>query len=543
MTAANVLAYAAQVTIVVIVCAGLPRLLRLRSPAVQYAFWRMVLLVCLLLPIVQPWQPAAMAFVPAPGPPPQAVDTPVPPPAPAPRQAASTIDWRSVAQIAAAAGISVRLAWLALGAIRLRRLRRHATDAAIGFDDLKSAIGAAPPILWSPDVRHPVTFGVFDPVILLPAAVKAIDLPAQRAIVAHELHHVRRRDWCWVIAEEIVRSALWFHPAMWWLISRVQLARETVVDELSILATNARRTYLDTLLAFADDTGLASSPAFSARRHLFHRVMLLSKEGGMSSIRIAAIACVLLAALAAGSWGAVSAFPLSAGFEEPAFAEAAAATSQAPPRDPAIADGHVKIALEYWEKVFKDTSLMREEKLSNVSKSLASLDRALAINPNHASALMWKNVLLRMRAVLTEDTTEPHNLLQLLTQLRTRAMARTSQTVEAHVPAPGPEGFTQLVEQHKPVRIGRDVRMPAKIRDVRPVYPPIAQAARVQGVVIVEVLVDRAGLVTDARVLRSIPLLDAAALDAVRQWVFQPTHVNGEPRAAVMTLTVNFVLD
>ena len=66
MTAANVLAYAAQVTIVVIVCAGLPRLLRLRSPAVQYAFWRMVLLVCLLLPILQPWQPAAMAFVPAP---------------------------------------------------------------------------------------------------------------------------------------------------------------------------------------------------------------------------------------------------------------------------------------------------------------------------------------------------------------------------------------------------------------------------------------------------------------------------------------------
>src|SRR5687768_5769773 len=136
MTAANVLAYAAQVTIVVIVCAGLPRLLRLRSPAVQYAFWRMVLLVCLLLPILQPWQPAAMAFVPAPGPPPQAVDTPVPPPAPAPRQAASTIDSLSVAQIAAAAGISVRLAWLALGAIRLRRLRRHATDAAIGFDDL-----------------------------------------------------------------------------------------------------------------------------------------------------------------------------------------------------------------------------------------------------------------------------------------------------------------------------------------------------------------------------------------------------------------------
>ena len=131
--------------------------------------------------------------------------------------------------------------------------------------------------------------------MLLPIALKSADAAAQRAVVAHELHHVKRRDWGWVVAEEIVRSVFWFHPAMWWLVSRVQLARETVVDELSILATNARRTYLDTLLAFADDTGLASSPAFSARRHLFHRVMLLSKEGEMSSIRVAVASCVLIA--------------------------------------------------------------------------------------------------------------------------------------------------------------------------------------------------------------------------------------------------------
>ena len=66
MTAANLLAYAAQVTIIVLACAGLPRLLRLRSPVVQYAFWRTTLAVCLLLPFVQPWKPAAMTFVPAP---------------------------------------------------------------------------------------------------------------------------------------------------------------------------------------------------------------------------------------------------------------------------------------------------------------------------------------------------------------------------------------------------------------------------------------------------------------------------------------------
>jgi len=61
------------------------------------------------------------------------------------------------------------------------------------------------------------------------------------------------------------------------------------------------------------------------------------------------------------------------------------------------------------------------------------------------------------------------------------------------------------------------------------VYPSIAQSARVQGVVIVEATIGPDGKVSDARVLRSIPLLDQAALDAVRQWVFTPTLLNGVP--------------
>ena len=83
---------------------------------------------------------------------------------------------------------------------------------------------------------------------------------------------------------------------------------------------------------------------------------------------------------------------------------------------------------------------------------------------------------------------------------------------------------------------------PAKIRDVKPVYPPIAQANRVQGVVIIEAIIDEAGNVAATRVLRSIPLLDHAALSAVGQWAFTPTHLNNMPTPVVMTLTVNFTL-
>ena len=94
----------------------------------------------------------------------------------------------------------------------------------------------------------------------------------------------------------------------------------------------------------------------------------------------------------------------------------------------------------------------------------------------------------------------------------------------------------------QPVRVGGNVPPPKKIKDVRPAYPAVAQSARVQGVVIIEATIGPNGSVTDAKVLRSIPLLDAAALDAVRQWQFTPTTLNGQAVPVIMTVTVNFTL-
>jgi protein TonB len=93
-----------------------------------------------------------------------------------------------------------------------------------------------------------------------------------------------------------------------------------------------------------------------------------------------------------------------------------------------------------------------------------------------------------------------------------------------------------------PVRVGSGIKPPTKIRDVPPIYPPVAQSARVQGVVILEVTIGTTGLVQDARILRSIPLLDQAAIDAVEQWQFTPTLVNGQTVPVIMTVTVNFSL-
>jgi protein TonB len=95
----------------------------------------------------------------------------------------------------------------------------------------------------------------------------------------------------------------------------------------------------------------------------------------------------------------------------------------------------------------------------------------------------------------------------------------------------------------RPIRVGGNIRQPTKIRDVKPVYPPIAAAAKVSGVVILEATIGGDGRVVDARVIRSIPLLDQAALDAVRQWEFVPTLLNGVPALIIMSVTVNFALN
>jgi TonB family protein len=92
------------------------------------------------------------------------------------------------------------------------------------------------------------------------------------------------------------------------------------------------------------------------------------------------------------------------------------------------------------------------------------------------------------------------------------------------------------------VRIGGDIKEPRKIVDVPPVYPAAARAAGIQGIVILEATIDTQGYVADAHVLRGVPELDDAALDAVRQWAYTPTLLSGQPVAVVMTVTVNFSL-
>ncbi len=94
-----------------------------------------------------------------------------------------------------------------------------------------------------------------------------------------------------------------------------------------------------------------------------------------------------------------------------------------------------------------------------------------------------------------------------------------------------------------PLRVGGDVKRPEKIFAPQPQYTEIARKARIQGVVIIEAIIDKQGLVTNVKILKTLPMgLDNAAADAVGKWRFKPATLNGKPVAVIYNLTVNFRL-
>ena len=103
-------------------------------------------------------------------------------------------------------------------------------------------------------------------------------------------------------------------------------------------------------------------------------------------------------------------------------------------------------------------------------------------------------------------------------------------------PVPEPNTAAQVF------RVGQGVREPRRIGGAPPEYPPLARSARVEGVVILEAVIDAQGTIERVKVLKSVPLLDGAAVAAVKGWRYTPTLLNGVPISVLMTITMNFTL-
>jgi len=298
------LLYSAQILVIVSVAALASALCRVPSPAMRLKYWRVVGLLCLSLPVLQTMRPEPRAASIALGPETllgvERVSY-----APVLMTASASIFWIWVA------GAVARIGWLMLGAYRLPRLRRHSTPAILGAD-IEALRVQAPraELRWSWDLAQPVTFGVRRPVILLPRRFAELSVDAQRAVAYHELVHVARRDWAWIVLEESVRALFWFHPCVWWLVEQVQLAREQVIDELVVAHTASKRAYMNALMIFADSPRPAVlSITFLRRRHLKSRFRQLSKESHMSFRRMAWTTAALLVVMSCAAIGTVWALP------------------------------------------------------------------------------------------------------------------------------------------------------------------------------------------------------------------------------------------
>lgn len=583
----NVLAWSLQAAVVAGVACVLPWLLRLDAAGVRYAYWRAVAVLCLALPWVQPYQgiprgqsTSAIAIV----------DT-IAMSAVSPTPAADSADWAAVAVAVVVAGAVMRLLWLGLGLLKLRRLRLSAAaEPRVTVDaDMQPALGRRAEVRYAPHLEQPVTFGLRKPVVLLPEVLRTQSPDIQRAVIGHELLHVQRRDWAWLIVEEVAVCLFWFHPAAWWLASRIQLAREEVVDELAILLTGRRKAYVEALFAFADATSVVPTAAFARRRHLFRRIALVSKEDVMSSRRIVASCAAMALVVLIGSWYAVAAFPLHAREQSGAVQQSGPGPLERSAR-PVTPENPVPRRVQFASPMFpdgQDTS----RGLVTVNLTLDALGRiaearvtGVAVKGNGFNvSLAASNIGPQLDARVRDTATAFIDAaLASVRQWRYDPPAEAPLTFSVNVPfgiareelffkTANSDGGPQVLDV-KPVRpsgspevmvfkpagagaspvkprgdealrVGGEIKPPQKLKHVSPIYPPIAKAANVTGVVILEMRIGTDGRVEEATVLKSIPLLDEAALDAVKQWEFTPTLMNGQAVPVMMTTTINFSLD
>ena len=316
----NIVAYSLQIGLLVCLGALVPAMLRLRIPRARLLFWQALLVACLALPWVRPWRQEVVNGA-------RQVSTAItaatstassaPPSTPVHNSRLfRETPYREIALWLLAAGVMIRLALLGLGLARLASYRRRGWEMPPESQMAEPGTETNPALLLSDDVSGPVTFGWLKPVVLLPSRFPSLAPEMREAILRHELMHVNRRDWLFTIAEELVRAVLWFHPAIWWVIGEIQLAREQTVDRAVMEATRAREPYVDALLLMAGvPITVAPAPMFLRRRHLKRRLMEAMQEVRMATISKTRLVCVLSAAtamVAAACWLATGAFPLSA---------------------------------------------------------------------------------------------------------------------------------------------------------------------------------------------------------------------------------------
>jgi TonB family protein len=213
----------------------------------------------------------------------------------------------------------------------------------------------------------------------------------------------------------------------------------------------------------------------------------------------------------------------------PAYGQARTKAGMAPAQPGPIPDPAVRAALRsQWWPTLED--------------GIWNLNRALEINPKYSDAMAYMNLFLRERADLQDTPQQYQQDVRDADQWVQRAIeARKDLAAQPGItgapppppPPPAPAGAAQRLRVSNP---------PEPVSKIDPAYPPLARQALIQGTVRLNAVLDKQGHVTQLQVLSGHPLLVPAALEAVRQWVYPPTLLNGDPVEVQTEIAVKFTL-
>jgi TonB family protein len=534
----NLLAYCFQVAVLAGMGAVLPFLLKLRHPRLLLAYWRIVLVICLLLPAIQPWRPLrttpltlkAMGTV--------RVETKVTTPA----DAVAGFPFKKMTAFALVLGVGVRLVWLGLGLYRLSHYRRRSQPLdplPEGVMEMSQRLKVNPGVYVSPGIESPATFGIWRPVLLLPTSFLEMAPSCQKAIICHELWHVRRRDWLATLCEELFSALLWFHPAIWWLISQLQLCREQVIDRLVLETTEERKPYLEALLEIARARGrpeVSLAPLFLTRNHLTRRVALILTEVTMSPTRIIFSLVLVLGILSVTGTVAVKAFPLESpqgltapgnGIEQ--TSETVASSTQPVALSPEELSQRLlhQVSPSYPPQA-KDLRIQGEVFLEVTVNANGDVDNIRVVNGH---------------ALLVLSALDAVKQWKYSPYLKDGVAVPVISAVSVNFTLAGASRPAEQTQGASTVRLGGKVMAANLIYRVEPVYPVEALQKGVEGEVVFEVTVDEQGEVSDVQVLSGNAMLVGAAYEAVRLWRYRPALLNGNPIRAKATVSITFELN
>jgi TonB family protein len=391
-------------------------------------------------------------------------------------------------------------------------------------------------------VQQPVTLGIRRPIVLLPHRFDELTVDAKRAVACHELLHIRRCDWLWTVLEAHVRTLFWFHPAVWWVIDRMQLLREQVIDHLVVEHTATRRDYMLALMMFADsERPIALSSAFLRRRHLKSRLAQLVKENHMSTKRLVWTMTALVLIVGGVTMATVRALPLEIGALAQTgapsrmvirLAETAPAAGLREVDVPGSSDKVYLHAmpLATWE----DVSLVKIINDGNSQFGVAlTFERAAASRMASATAAHIGKplaILLDGRVVSVSTLKTPIGDSAMITGI-TAALAQ--QLVEAN-----------LACHTNPAQCAAAV-LPVPIHQERPQYTQAALAAQIEGQVLLETTVLADGSVGDVKVVRSLDSelgLDQEAVKALKLWTWKPGTRGSQPSSVTVQIEMTFTL-